>query len=364
MDDLTKTATVGRAALESSRKRSRRAAPVALLLIVLGAAAIAGADWWLGRGQVSTDDAFIDGRAITLAPQVAGTVVKLLVADNQRVKAGDLILEIDAHPYQVQRDKAEAQLGTAEAALQNARAHRDIIAAEAPARLQAAKAQLAASEAALARAEADWLRQSRMPAAATTRQEIDAANAARLSAEANVAAARANVSSANTVAQQLQEADSSLRELAAKVAFARAQLDQAQLNLSWTRLTAPADGWITKRNVEVGNYLQPGQSLMALVLPDIWVTANFKENDLQELRPGQMGDISVDAYPDLHLRGHVDSVQLGTGARFTAFPPENATGNFVKIVQRVPVKLVIDSGLDPNRPLPLGASVVPTVHTR
>jgi membrane fusion protein (multidrug efflux system) len=137
-----------------------------------------------------------------------------------------------------------------------------------------------------------------------------------------------------------------------------------ELNLAWTRLTAPQDGWITKRNVEVGNYVQLGEALLALVTPDIWVTANFKESDLARLPPGQNVDISVDAYPALKLKGHVDSLQLGTGSRFSAFPPESATGNFVKITQRVPVKIVIDSGLDPNIPLPLGISVVPTVHVR
>ena len=119
---------------------------------------------------------------------------------------------------------------------------------------------------------------------------------------------------------------------------------------------------ITKRAVEQGNYVQAGQAVLSLVTPDIWVTANFKESQLDRMRVGQKVDISVDAYPQLHLTGHVDSVQLGSGSRFTAFPPENATGNFVKIVQRVPVKIVVDSGMDPNLPLPLGISVVPTVR--
>ena len=153
-----------------------------------------------------------------------------------------------------------------------------------------------------------------------------------------------------------------MRQLEAQVALARAQLDQAELNLSWTKVVAPKDGWITKRNIEQGNYVQAGQSVLSLVTPDIWVTANFKESQLGRMRPGQQVDISVDAYPELKLKGHMDSIQLGSGSRFTAFPPENATGNFVKIVQRVPVKIVIDSGMDPNLPLPLGVSVEPTVQ--
>jgi membrane fusion protein (multidrug efflux system) len=146
------------------------------------------------------------------------------------------------------------------------------------------------------------------------------------------------------------------------VALARAQLDQAMLNLSWTRVTAPQDGWITKRNVEQGNYLQAGQSVLAIVTPELWITANFKESQLDRMRPGQKVDIGIDAYPHLKLVGHVDSIQLGSGSRFTAFPPENATGNYVKIVQRIPVKILIDAGLDPALPLPLGISAVPTVH--
>jgi membrane fusion protein (multidrug efflux system) len=142
---------------------------------------------------------------------------------------------------------------------------------------------------------------------------------------------------------------------------AQAQLAQAELNLSYTKVVAPQDGYITKRNVNVGDYAQPGAALLSLVTPEVWVTANFKEDQLDRMLPGQKVTVHVDAYPRLKLRGHVDSVQAGSGSKFTAFPPENATGNFVKIVQRVPVKIVIDSGLDPKIPLPLGISVEPTV---
>ncbi len=148
------------------------------------------------------------------------------------------------------------------------------------------------------------------------------------------------------------------------MALAHARLDQAALELSWTKVTAPQDGWVTKRNVEMGNYVQAGQAVMALVTPDVWITANFKESQLDRMRVGQKVDISVDAYPDLKLTGHVDSIQRGSGSRFTAFPAENATGNFVKVVQRVPVKIVIDSGLEPGLALPLGVSVEPTVRLK
>ena len=167
---------------------------------------------------------------------------------------------------------------------------------------------------------------------------------------------------AELVPQYIGEAEAQVRQLEAQVALAHAQLDQATLNLSWTRVTAPQDGWITKRNVEQGNYVQAGQTILSIVTPEIWITANFKESQLDRMRPGQKVDIGIDAYPDLKLTGHVDSIQLGSGSRFTAFPPENATGNYVKIVQRVPVKILIDTGMDPALPLPLGLSAVPTVH--
>lgn len=149
-----------------------------------------------------------------------------------------------------------------------------------------------------------------------------------------------------------------------QVEQAQAKLDQAKLNLSWTEVRAPQDGWITKRNVEVGNYINVGQQIFSIVSPEVWVTANFKEGQLDHMRPGQKVRIKIDAYPSLDLHGHVDSIQLGSGSKFTAFPPENATGNFVKVVQRVPVKIVIDSGLDPNMPLPLGISAEPTVTVK
>lgn len=361
MDDLSKNAVVDTRLSTPRRSRTSRAR-WAVLAVVLVGIAVATTDWWFGRGLVSTDDAFTDGRAITVAPQIAGTVVALRVQDNQRVKAGDVLLEIDPRPYQAARDQAAANESVVQAELDGAQARLEIARVEYPARRAAAEAQLAAARAAVAKADADWRRQSQMPRQATTQQEVDAANAARLAAQANQASAEADLHRADNVREQVAQTTASVQELASKVALARAQLAQAALNLAWTRVTAPQDGWVTKRNVEVGTYVQPGQELLALVTPDVWVTANFKESDLAEIRPGQKVDIGVDAYPALKLKGHIDSVQLGTGSRFTAFPPENATGNFVKIVQRVPVKIDIDSGLDPNLPLPLGVSVVPTVH--
>ncbi len=295
---------------------------------------------------------------------VSGTVVALRVQDNQRVKAGDVLLQIDPRAYAASRDQVAANVQVVQAQLDTARVQLDIARTDYPARHAAAEAQLAAARAGFAKANSDWRRQSLLPPQIVTRQSLDAVNAARLTAQAGQATAEAELRRTDMVRAQIALAETNVRELDAKLAEAKAQLEQAELNLSWTRLTAPQDGWITKRNVEVGNYVQPGQTLFALVTPEVWVTANFKESDLAHLRPGQKVDISVDAYPALRLKGHVDSVQLGTGSRFTAFPPENATGNFVKTVQRVPVKIMIDSGLDPGVQLPLGLSVVPTVRVQ
>ncbi len=343
------------------RGRAARARWV-LLLIVLAATTAATGYWYLTRDEATTDDAYTDGHAVTIAPQVSGTVVALKVADNQRVKAGDVLIEIDPRAYAAARDQARASLQVAEAQLANARAALDAAKIDFPARLAAAQAQLDAARASWFKADADARRQRGLPRQATSQQDIDSANAALRAADAQVEQAQAAVQQAEVAPQMIAEAAAQVRQLEAQVALAHAQLDQAELNLSWTKVTAPQDGWITKRNVEQGNYVQAGQAIFAIVTPEIWITANFKESQLARMRPGQRVDIGIDAYPGLALVGHVDSIQLGSGSRFTAFPPENATGNFVKIVQRIPVKIAIDSGLDPNLPLPLGLSAVPTVH--
>jgi membrane fusion protein (multidrug efflux system) len=334
-----------------------------VVLLVLAGLIAAGADYWfVTRDFESTDDAYTDGRAVTVAPQVAGLVVTLNVTDNQRVHAGDLLVAIDPRSYAAARDAAAANLQSAEAQLADARLTLATARVDYPARLASAQAALAAAQAVRVKAQADARRQQGLPRAATTQQEIDTAAANLQAADAQTAEAEAALRQADQVATLVAGAAAQVQRLQAQTALAQAQLDTAELNLSWTRVLAPQDGWIVRRNVEQGSYVQPGQSLFALVAPEVWVTANFKESQLRRMRPGQKVDVAVDAYPDLKLTGHVDSVQLGSGSRFTAFPPENATGNFVKIVQRVPVKLVIDSGLAPDRPLPLGLSVVPTVH--
>jgi membrane fusion protein (multidrug efflux system) len=230
-----------------------------------------------------------------------------------------------------------------------------------PAQLLQAQGNLEEAQANLVNAQQQYRRQHAVSVGATTQQQIDQANAGLRQAEGQVKVAQAQLQIAQLVQQNIAEARSRVTQLDGQVKTAQAALDQAKLNLSYTTIRAPQDGWVTMRNVEVGYYLQAGQSIMDLVVPEVWVTANFKETQLSRLRPGQVVTIAVDAYPNLHLKGHVGSIQMGSGSRFSAFPAENATGNFVKIVQRVPVKIIIDSGLDPNNPLPLGLSVDPSV---
>jgi membrane fusion protein (multidrug efflux system) len=332
---------------------------VALVAIVGGATY-----WYLTRNEVTTDDAYTDGRPVVIAPQVSGYVTELDITDNQFVHAGQVMLRIDSRPYVAARDQAAGRVASTEAQLANARTALDLARITYPAKLASARAARDSAQATLVRAEADLRRQRALPPAATTRETLDQVTAGEAEAQAQVAEADAAVREAEPVAEYIDQAEAQVHELEGELAQARAQLAQAEVNLSYCTLVAPQDGWVTNRNVYLGNYVNAGGQLLALVSPVVWVTANFKEDELNRMRPGQKVDISVDAHPGLRLRGHVDSIQKGSGERFSAFPAENATGNFVKIVQRVPVKIDIDSGLDPNLPLPLGLSVVPTVHLK
>jgi membrane fusion protein, multidrug efflux system len=349
---------------EDSRNQ-RRPWVVAIGLVVV-ALLIAGGlyYWWTTRNLESTDDAFTDGRAVTIAPQVAGEVISLDVNDNQFVKQGQAVIHIDPRQYKNSRDQAEGALATAKAQHAAQQLAAEIAKKNFPAQLEQAKAQLESAKANLARTQADYARQISLQKPATTQQDVDQAATALWQAEAQVKLADAQVKQNSPVPQQIGQSEAQVRQLKGQVEQAQAQLAQAELNLSWAIVTAPQDGWVTRRNVEKGNYVVAGQQIMSIVTPEVWVTANFKETQLTHMRPGQPVKIRIDAYPSLDVRGHVDSLQRGSGSKFTAFPPENATGNFVKIVQRVPVKIVIDSGIPPDIAMPLGISVVPTVTVR
>ncbi len=343
------------------------AAPTVRIILGLALVALVGGALWYWQatnGIETTDDAYTDGRAVMLAPHVTGYVIGLDAADNHFVHKGDPILRVDPRDYQVALDQARGQAATAAGQVEGARHALDVAQANFPSRLAGAQADLREAQAALSKAEADDQRQKRLSRQATTQQQIDDAAAAVRSAHARVESAAAATAAARPVGANIGQIGAQVAQLDGVRLQAEAAVRQAELNLDRCTLRAPQDGWLTKRAVEVGSYVQPGQQIASLVSPDVWITANFKESQLRKMHPGQTVAITIDAYPTLKLSGHIDSVQLGTGNKFTAFPPENATGNFVKIVQRVPVKIIIDDGLDPAVPLPLGLSAVPDVDVR
>jgi len=336
--------------------------PLIALAIGIVVAIIAGVVYWrMTRNLEDTDDAYVDGRAIMVAPQVNGVVTALNVNDNQFVHKGDSLIEIDPRLYKASYDQAAGQVKATEAQLANARVALDKQRVTAPAQVLSAQGQLDQAKAQLIQAKAEYNRQHVIEKAATSQQNIDKADQAFLSAQGQVEQAEAQLKQADLVPQDVAQAEAQVAQLEGQLIQTKASQDQAAINLGYTHVAAPQDGWVTKRNVEVGDLATPGAPIVAIVSPQVWVTANFKETQLNRMRPGQHVDITVDSYPSLKLSGHVDSVQLGSGSRFSAFPAENATGNFVKIVQRVPVKIVIDGGLNPEIPLPLGLSVTPTV---
>ncbi len=346
---------------QPERKRPGKK-PLIILAVVVVIMLIVGFWFWFSTRNIeTTDDAFTEGDAVTIAPKASGYVVKLLVKDNQRVKKGDLLVEIDPSDNRAQREQANAQLGLAVAQLHQAQAQLALSKVQYPAQRDQALADQAKAEANLLNAQADYRRQRGVDPRATSQRNIDSASAQLRSAQAQLQSAKAQVEVASQVALQIRQQETNVEARQQQVEQAKAQLSTADLNLSYTQVRAPYDGFITKRNVQLGTLVQAGSSLFSLVSPDIWVTANFKESQLERMNPGDKVEISVDAWPDMKLEGHVDSIQMGSGSRFSTFPSENATGNYVKIVQRVPVKIVIDKGLDPNHPLPLGLSVEPKV---
>jgi membrane fusion protein (multidrug efflux system) len=315
------------------------------LAIILGSAIaiLAIVMWWLhARNYESTDDAFIDTRTVQISPQVAAAIVEVPVTDNQLVEAGAELVRLDDRDYIAARDQAKANVDNLIAQITAQGAKID----------QAGK-QATQSQAALAFAqqEADrYVRLQQQDAATVEQAQQYSSNL--LQAKASFAAAQANA-----VATEKQDA-----VLKAQLESDRAQLSQAETNLSRTIITAPVAGRVTQLTAAKGAYAAVGQVLMMFVPRDVWITANFKETQLDLMRPGQPVDIEIDAYPDRSFEGHVDSLQAGSGTAFSLLPAENATGNYVKIVQRVPVKIVFNK--PPDVLLGPGMSVVPTVKVR
>jgi membrane fusion protein (multidrug efflux system) len=346
---------------KSEAPRSKK--PLIITAIIVVVLAIIGFFiWFAHRNQVSTDDAYTDGNTVTMVPKVSGYVVDLYVSDNTRVKKGDLLLRIDPRDYLTAVAQARAQLALAQAQLNSARDALKVARVQYPAQLESARAQQRAAAAQLALAQASYQRQHQVDRRATTQESIDSSTNQQQGAAASLESARAQLAIARLVPEQVQVAISAVAEREASLQSAQAQLDQANLNLSYAQVRAPSDGFITMRSIRQGDFAAAGQVMFLIVTPEVWITANFKESQIGRMRPGDKVAIKVDAYSGFTLEGHVQSIQYGSGARFSAFPAENATGNFVKIVQRVPVKIVIDRGLDANRPLPIGLSVSPVVY--
>ena len=325
---------------------------------------VGGVLWWLNARQFeSTDDAFVDTHIVRIAPQVGGTLVKVANVDNRHVAAGTLLAEIQ--PSGPQAQLAEAQANVAQSMAQVAQARAQVTAAVAQ-RNQAA-AQARGPLATALKAEQDLARYqelARIDRAAVASQQIDQARATARSAAADARAAQQAVTSADA---QVAVAQKQVRASEAVVGARRAAVDQAQVTIGNSSLRAPVPGQVVNRSVNLGSYVGPGTQLEALIPDNLWITANFKETQLTLMRVGQGVAIEVDAYPGVKFLGHVDSIQRGAGQAFALLPPQNATGNYVKVVQRVPVRITFDikNGPDPRHyAIGPGMSVVPTVKVR
>ncbi len=351
----------------------RRPAVILLLLAAAIAGVVFGAVVLLhALTHETTDDAFIDGNVVSIAPKIAGKVLSVRVTDNQAVKKGDPLFTIDPADCQALVEQRKAALevalakqGSADASVRQSRAHVKTIELA----VQSAQASADEAQASASLAKADFERSKSLSGGGViSKQDYDHSFTGSVTAIAvlqskvrQVDAAVAYVTEARTMA------DSAVAEAAAaraSVAQAKAALAEAQLQLSYTQPVAPEEGIVTNKAVEAGDYVQVGQTLAAIVPHRVWVTANFKETQITAMRRGQPVEVGIDAYPGRKLKGHVDSIQAGSGARFSLLPPENATGNFVKVVQRVPVKILLDGNPEEGEVFGPGMSVVPDVRVR
>jgi membrane fusion protein (multidrug efflux system) len=389
-----------------------------LLLLAAGV----GVWFWMHRDRESTDDAQVDAHVTPIASRIAGSVESVNVVENQQVKAGDILVRIDTRDYEVALARARAELADAEATAQAARvgvpitttttasnvasaqsgvaqSAASVVEAEnavggATARIATAQARVRDQEATAAKAARDVDRlKSLLAKDEVAQQQYDAAVAAADASRAAVDSARAQVEeaqqavkaaesrlettrvkaqqsdaelrAAETAPQQVQATRARAASAAAQVDQKRAMVKQAELNLEYAVVKAPVAGIVSRKTVEPGQVIQAGQPLMTIIpLENVWITANFKETQLAKMRVGQRVTVEVDAYGGREYSGKVDSIAAATGSRFSLLPPENASGNFVKVVQRVPVKIVLDEGQDNERLLRPGMSVTPTVYTK
>lgn len=375
------TATVARPGVETKEATPapRKQLVKRLAMLAVAAAALVGASTYgysyyqFSATHESTDDAFIDAHVTAISPRVAGHVLKVNVTDNQQVKAGDVLVELDPSDYQAALDAANGKLVAAQADLVAAKSQ----VTQANAAVTTAEAQVAQAQADVVAKTAELERANQDLAHYTTANkngvvssiELNRVQTEARTAQANLDAAKKVVSAAEAqVAQAKATVDARQGQVSvaqAQITAAQAAVETARLNLSYTKIIAPTDGRITRKSVEPGAYVAPGQlpGLFALVQPDVWVTANFKETQLTHMHAGQKVELKVDAYPGTKFEGHVDSIQQGSGAYFSLMPPENATGNYVKVVQRVPVKIVFDHA-DQQHLIGPGMSVEPVVSLR
>jgi membrane fusion protein, multidrug efflux system len=320
----------------------------------------------------STDDAFIAAHTIEVAPKIAGKVDSVVVKDNQLVKKGDLLVQIDPRDYDAQLDQKQASLESAKAEATSAQAAVDQQIANVrslQATLEQDRADQQASQAQADQTTDDLRREQNLyDTHVVSIQDLIHSQVANRAAQANLESAKKKAAAGEA---QVAEGQAEVRTFQALVDYVLAQekqngatVESARLNDSYTKVYASETGRITHKSVEPGDYVQVGQSLMALVPSEIYVTANFKENQLHLMRPGQPVEIEVDALGGRKFEGHVDSIQMGSGAAFSLLPPENATGNYVKVVQRIPVKILFDQSPDVGLPLGPGESVVPTVKVQ
>jgi membrane fusion protein, multidrug efflux system len=400
--------------------QQRRVRIIAGVVVVLVVAVVVW--FWVTAGRQSTDDAQVDGHVTQISARVGGSVVRVPVNDNQEVETGAVLVQIDQRDYEVNLERARAELADAQAGAAAAQVNVPITSTTATSNVttaqgsieqargavdasqkevEASRARLTTARARLREAQANALKTARdverlrglLAKDEVSQQQFDAAvaaadaaKAAADSAASQVVEAEAGIRVAESRLMQArggqQQAEAGLRtaqtgpeqvaamraraeSALARVKQSQAALAQAELNLQYTTIKAPQRGVVSRKSVEIGQVIQQGQPLMALIpLDNVWVTANFKETQLTNMRPGQHATVKVDAYGGREFNGHVDSIAPATGARFSLLPPENATGNYVKVVQRVPVKIVLDAGQDAEHLLRPGMSVVPTVYTK
>jgi membrane fusion protein, multidrug efflux system len=336
--------------------------PIAMivLLVVIVVGAILGVAYWLySRHYETTDDAFIEAHVVAVSPKISGIVKAVYIDDNYHVKKGDLLLEFDDRDYQAALVQAEGNYAAAKGKLGETQAEISV----ASANVGQAQAELIVAQANAHNALDDLNRYLALDVRARSKQQMDNATAAERTTAAQVEDAKAKVAAAMA---QFDDAQVTVKSAEGDLKAADGALQQARNNVGYCKIYAPADGVITRKDVEPGDYIQIDQPMFSIVEYDVWIVANFKETQLALMRAGQHVEADVDAYPGRKLTGTVQSIQNGTGSRFTLLPPENATGNYVKIVQRVPVKIVLDphQNDDMDHLLSPGMSVDPSVTVR